>query len=210
MLNLPIPQQRSAGKLSTTFEPHVISKWLRREHNFCCGHGSSKCDKYLNSPDTTEEGLGERTHLEHIPQPQRCCTPQAGMKCLSSHFSLPANIMLRLVALRLWSRTLAWGNSCRASGSWFLSSVQLQHLLPLTSGQPEPVHSAATGTGWLLWQGCRRTGDISWGHTLEQSNGKVGETKGERLRLSWKHRTHRQNRSETESLGLENAVCRGG
>lgn len=37
-----------------------------------------------------KEGLGERTHLEHISQ------PQAGLKCHSSHFSLPASLMLML------------------------------------------------------------------------------------------------------------------
>lgn len=68
LINSLISQQSSAGKLSTTFEPHVISKWLRREHNFCCGHGSSKCNKYLNTPDKIKEGLDERTYLEHIPQ----------------------------------------------------------------------------------------------------------------------------------------------
>lgn len=68
LLNFFTSQQSSAGKLSTTFEPHVISKWLRREHNFCCGHGSCKCNKYLNTPEKIKEGLVERTHVEHLPQ----------------------------------------------------------------------------------------------------------------------------------------------
>lgn len=68
LLNSFTAQQSSGGKLSTTCEPHVISKQLKNESNFCCGHGSSKHNKYINTPDKIKEGLDEITHLEHIPQ----------------------------------------------------------------------------------------------------------------------------------------------
>lgn len=68
LLHSFISQHSSDGKLSTTYELHVISKWLRNEPNFCCGYGSSKHNKCINTPDKIKEGLDERTHLEHIPQ----------------------------------------------------------------------------------------------------------------------------------------------
>lgn len=68
LLNLSVFWQSYAEKPSTRFEPDGISKLLTREHNVCCRHGSSKCHKYLNTPDRIKEGLDERTCLEHVAQ----------------------------------------------------------------------------------------------------------------------------------------------
>lgn len=113
-----------------------------------------------------KEALGERTHLEHIPQ------AQAGLKCHSSHFSLPASLMLRLVAQTL-EQNIALGQFLRASGSWFL-------FICAAAASPATLLNTLQPQG-EAGRGCSRRGDINWGHSLEQADGKIGETKGKKL-----------------------------